>query len=791
MQPADCDIFGELLAGTSTNVGGTVNKQSLIANKCMTFVDVESAILFEPGLRTFTTIGDNVVCCRASEEGYVLSVFCPVARSSDSGTKAYSTLPVFKGLITVGSEAQRSCYWNYLPQLCCVKASDSVSSLSSYSIIERPLFNKLFHCDASLLDAPVIIFGGEDGQILFWPINSFALANASSETTAGKHLFSPQLVYHMEQRVAAIYTARLRCQDDSSVCPSITSETGVSSSKHKQESNSCCNALVFIGGCDKIIIVSERKHLSQKSGAVKTIKFTGHTIIGPVLCSCLSNSGDTLIHSTGKEIFVTKLSLNSELNAAKSVEMLLSTSMLSSLDTLTMQVPNVSMLCCVHKKSKTDGTKTLVYALTVNGKLLLFSLPELQDGEPCIASNVSPQTAGEKVKSYLRKIDTQSAELVDIDASIENEDRILKELNVIIHTASQLTENAGGSAVVEQDAFPLSCSFTPIVVCQGSSGDSSVSLHCKIINQGNFVLSSFWSLMVHIQGKEPWHHHVPAVSCTMGRSIPLAAMHPGSVIEVNIPLSKSFPSSFHVIVEVHLYCNLNSLFADLRSELESIPFFKMPVEDVVILISRKVLDVLHFVRPNQMGSQAPIQCTVPDSKEELLQTLEKLDSTIHHVMYKDMFGQDRAKIAEEPIEAGSYSAAFFVSQDAINLMSTAIQNNLALKSTPSLEATVFCFVFMDSSISHQETDVEYSRINLLSVNGGRASLQVKPASGETTSSDGPPLEVILYCSSVSLLCRLHEAVLTRLKVSLQTRGSVMNECTILCRVVPRGVLGCL
>ena len=39
----DCDIFGELLAGVNIDVTETVNKQSVRANKCITFVDVESA----------------------------------------------------------------------------------------------------------------------------------------------------------------------------------------------------------------------------------------------------------------------------------------------------------------------------------------------------------------------------------------------------------------------------------------------------------------------------------------------------------------------------------------------------------------------------------------------------------------------------------------------------------------------------------------------------------------------------------------------------------------------------
>ncbi|PFX34684.1 Fanconi anemia-associated protein of 100 kDa [Stylophora pistillata] len=619
------DIFGELLAGGNNDVTETVNKQSLTANKFMTVVDMESAVLYEPNLRTFMTIKENVVCCRALKQGYLFSVFCPISQQNDLGMMTYAPLPVFKGMITAESELEKGSLWNNVPQLCCVQARGNVSCLSSCLTIEQSLFSKLFHCDASLLDTPVIIFACEDGQVLFWPVSSFALTNANIETRVSECQFSPQLMYHLEQRLVATYAARLYYSEDLSICPSTASETEVRNCKHKQESDGCCNALVFVGGCDKIIIVSEGKHLSDKSEEGNTINFTRHTIIGPVLCSCMSSSHDTLIHSTGKEIFITKLSLNCEMNAAKSGATFLSSSKLASLNMLTVQVPNVSVLCCVNKKRKGNGTKTQVYALTVSGKLVLFSLPELQDGEQPIASNVSSQMVGEKVKSYLQEIETQTAELVRINESIEKANKTLKELNEIIHIASRVTEKVGDTTL------PLSCSFTPTVVCHSSSGHNSLSLLCKVINQGNLMLPPSWSLMVHIQGKEPWQSCTPVAACSMGRSIPLRTTHSGEVTKITIAVDKSFSSSFHFIVEGYLYCDLNSLLADLRNGTNQIHFFKMPVENIVIPVRQKVFDTLHWVQPTQLGPQVQTDCTIPNSKEEILQTVDRLNSTINNV----------------------------------------------------------------------------------------------------------------------------------------------------------------
>lgn len=156
--------------------------------------------------------------------------------------------------------------------------------------------------------------------------------------------------------------------------------------------------------------------------------------------------------------------------------------------------------------------------------------------------------------------------------------------------------------------------------------------------------------------------------------------------------------------------------------------------------------------------------------------MERLNSTISNVVSRSIFGQVTEEIAEEPTEIRNYSAAFIVSQDAINFMTTTIKNDLALKETLQTEslspqATFFHFIFMDSSIAHQQIDVECSHINLLSVNGGHASINIKPVSGMEKSTNGSPFEVELHCTHVRLLCHLHGAILTRLKPVITHRTS--------------------
>ena len=106
------------------------------------------------------------------------------------------------------------------------------------------------------------------------------------------------------------------------------------------------------------------------------------------------------------------------------------------------------MLCTCVICCGTFLCRDIVYAVAINGKLLQFPLPEFQDGESSIYCGISPQMAGEKVKNYLSEIETLSTELAKVHSTIETEDKILKELNIIIHIACQMNEGSTSNANV-------------------------------------------------------------------------------------------------------------------------------------------------------------------------------------------------------------------------------------------------------------------------------------------------------------------------------------------------------
>ena len=773
----DDDIFTELLAGAkrSDAAPNQKPKQACHASNCVTVIDTGNAVLYQPRLKAFLPIGDKIVCCRTSDQGYVLSMFHQTAPKSGLDTLTYEALPRFTMAVEVATPAVslnstiQSCNCSYIPQLLFVQPGSSTSHLAPCATVKRRLFNILFNGDASLVDSPVVIFGAQDGQIFFWPLNSFALTSKSTEVAETSQRFTPQLLYHLEQGISAIYYTNLvfqgalNDQRDSLK----TSERAGSDKLQKEEGSSDSNAMIFVGKRDKIVIVCEEKSISGK-GRVSPVKFSEHTITGPVICSCLNNIGDTLIHSTGKEIFITKFCISSD-NAAKATAVLSSFTP-SILTTSSIQIPNVRAVCCIFKKSKADGGKRLekVYSLTLNGKLRMFLLPESQDG--CSLTNISPQAAGEKVKAYLSEIEAQSAELARVNSTIESEDKILKELNKAIHIGCQLSQDTQVSNATRTDlrnvSVPIACTFTPSFSSHGSNGISSVSVRCKIVNQGNLPLSSCWSLMVQIQGKDPWLYHTTHESCILGQSVPLNSLNPGSFLELDIPLSKSLCSSFHIVAEAHLFCDLKQLLADLSEDSETLN----SVEDVVFPIRRQVMDVLHFVRPNPTGSRLSVPNVMPNSKEELKQTLDRLNvEHQRHCVHVNDLSRDGEITNTEEISHGSfvYSATFQISQDAVDFMKRTIQSEVVPESTQIItnQTTVLRFIFEDSSILEQQINTGYSCMDVLSVNGSRVTVQVKPLSGGISSADNPPLELAIHCSSVHLLCRMHEAVLTRLKVS--------------------------
>ena len=182
------------------------------------------------------------------------------------------------------------------------------------------------------------------------------------------------------------------------------------------------------------------------------------------------------------------------------------------------------------------------------------------------------------------------------------------------------------------------------------------------------------------------------------------------------------------------------------------------------------MDVLHFVRPNPIGSRLSVPNVMPDSKEELKQTLDRLNSeNQRHCIHVYDLPRDGEITNTEEISHGSfvYSATFKISQDAVDFMKRTIQSEVVAESTQitTSQTTVLRFIFQDSSLPEQQINTGYSCIDVLSVNGSRVTVQVKPLSGGISSADNPPLELAIHCSSVHLLCRMHEAVLTRLKVS--------------------------
>ncbi|KAK2570611.1 Fanconi anemia core complex-associated protein 100, partial [Acropora cervicornis] len=755
------DIFTELLAGRSTSdrPGDQMPRQWQHSLTNMTVIDIRSAILFEPGLRTFLSIGNKLFCCVTVKEGFMLSAFNQIVPASGVDTLAFTALPCFKVKISLSpvvmplQENKQHHFWNKSSHLFCVQPANSVSLLPSCAIIERSFYNKLFSPDSSLVDSPVLIFGSQDGQLHFWPVNDFAFSSTSSGKL-GATQTSSSLLHHLEQAVSAIYVAKVSSQELSTRTENCVQTGG----KHKSSKAVYCNALVFVGVCDKLVIALERKSSVDKGhsnpiedkGHSNPIEFTEHAILGPVVCSCLNSTGDTLIHSTGKEIFFTKFSFNEEGNSAK----VLAAFSTTALTTFSMHLPNICAVFSGNKKRKSEerNIQDKVFALALNGKLLQFCVPDFQDSDSLADPDIPPQIAGAKVKSYLADLENLSAELAKVHTAIEAEDKILKELNTFIHFACQLREGIADfeAPLKGEDTSPLCCSFKTSFSNLDNEGDASVTLNCKLVNQGSLPLSSCWSLMICVESEEAWLNKCSEERSIRGRSVPMRSLSPGSLLEIQIPLIKSMPSSFHIVAEAYLHCNLNAVVYNLQSHLQSGHLAKC-VDNVIVPVARQVLDVLHFVTPFQAGAQAPLSHPFPGTREEIVKTLDLLNLETAYV--QDLPENEKTNEVSLP---GSYSASFHISQEAVNFIMNTSQKNLDTVS-------VLQFIMKDSSVTIDQLDPECSDLNLLTVNCNQASIHVKPTSGET-------LEVLLRCSTVQLLCHLHEAVLRRLKPAVLRDG---------------------
>ena len=777
------DIFAGLLGcSTSGNASNKSIHKSHQDSQCITVVD--SAVLYQPGLITFLSTDDKILCFTATDCSCVLSEFCRT--SSDDGDPdqiSYSALPAFKttlemSLLITPTNGSECCY-NYSPcklQLCFVQPSNvcNVPCFSSVTIC-RSFFNKLFGSEASLLDSPVILFGGEDGQICFFPINGFTSSGTSSCCQAlrdgGASPLPLRLLYHLEQEVSAILVAKVNCQDHQSPnrYPYPANDNERSDPLSDKSNSYDSNAVVLVGKLNKIVIVSESTFKSCK-GSSNAVEFAEHTILGPVMCCCLNSNGDTLLHSTGKEIFITKLSIFHDGEDNKSAPV--------TLNSISLPIPNICAVCCEPgKKSRATEVKKQdkIIALTIGGKLISFCLPGVENGISCGASNISSQVAGQKVKDFLCEIESQSESLAKVNTTIEIEDKILKELNIIINIACELIGNmrelSGTKFKKErtQDISSVSCIFTPNVICHDSIRNCTVNLHCRVANQGHLPLSSCWSLMVQIEGKQAWLQKDGGEPYTIGRSVPIQSLDGGSAFTLDIPLSKCLSSSFYIVAEAHLYCNLNHLLSHLKGKTVLGFFLHEEVQNIVIPIQRQVFDVLDFMQPYVVGPHVSVQGQAYGSLHELVKTLGNMQSELH-------LTSNTRRNTEQSV-SGMHSAVFQISGDTVSVMKDYIESSIGFDFTSATtELTVLYFIVIKSGVSLQLINKDSLSVNLITINGDHVAIHVRSVTPHTNAQNTSELfgaEVTLQCASISLLCRLHEAVLSRLKVKLLTGASYM------------------
>lgn len=804
------DIFTGLLTDSgSKSADAKPDHVTCPSEKSTVDLGSESPVIFEPNVEATLSIGESLVTCGRTESGHSISLYFKT--SSCSGKPIYPALPTFR-LTIPDSKPSNSIFleqrdeeaidtkYSQSCSLLCVQPFGGISSHDCLHLEDR-VFGQLFGRDALLLASPVVLLGCSTGWIYFFPLAFSPSVNSHSEPTSSssahtsgndrKHItFTPQILYDLQQDLSGIHLANLPLPSERKDNTESRNAGHKSMCSSKGTSAESCNAVIFVGSRDKVVVaVENRSQEATESG----VSFTEYSVPGPIICSCMTSKGDVLVHSTGREIFVTKLYPESPSASSGHLPQGVS----AVLNPKCIMIPFVCAIHCSLKPQRhrseagTDG-RDQVLALTFKGRLLAFPLlsPEEEPGELPMSPlfNLAPNVAAKKVKDALVNIEEVCTQLSKVNLIIKAENEILKELNIAISIVCDIIGNApDGFGFLKSELQPESsrtlspivCTFSPVVKSFDSVSDRSIILQCRVTNQGNWLLSGHWSLLVQLHGCKQWLGSGKNQCIAVNHSVSLGMFQPGSSTELNIPLDENLDVMSSVSVEAFLLCDLHSLLAGAQPDLFRSTSSLQNVSDIVVPIARKVFDALHFLRPHSVHGGRGC-ATMSAALNELVDTLKILNSVPRRLNLQDEgSAASKAPFSISSAPGQSQSSSLQLSQDCLDHMVGIVQDSLkdSLKShgiseLPT-EAAVFLFLLADSNLTPQQVGRNCSLVTLATVNCEPITMHVRDVGGSPvfprtneSSATMSGVELIIKAPSGQLLSCVHEAVIKRLEVKL-------------------------
>lgn len=729
-------------------------------------IPAAAAVLYKPGMLNILSVSSSAIII-----GGVNEMGCSVSVHSVVGLDSRNNSVMQQG-IAVSPLCQSTVLLNRFTEsslkslvLMCIWPSGSLSSPPLQNTLDRAVFQQLFGSEISLFDSSVLVIGTSSGHIYYFPLADGVTCHkeklsqpflSQDESGQKTHSFSlvPSLLFCLEQPVSAVYLANIPFEREEN------SEDHI----EKQKLN-YSNCVLFIGKRDKLLVSYQNKS-SDKS---RNADFAVGQIPGPVCCSAMEAVTNVLIHSTGKEIFISKIELQkTQLSAtAYSEHVVVQT-------VHCIKIPFVCTMVHVTLATKEPDTDEII-VLTLKGKLEKFKISNLLDSSSFSFMKMSPKIAGNKIKCFLSDIAKTSEKLSQLNLSINAEDAILKELNVATSFICSVMDKEqfekGKHLSIKEgsdcDDHGIHFSVSSSVSYEGNLTGPLVNIQCKVTNNCNITFCKGWSFLVQVSVAEQRTFNFTGSQRIKSKAVPLNEFATGQHVVLEFLLDSLTPF-YSVKINFFLYFDLNAILSKLSSSLSS--------ESVVVPLNVKYLDVIDFLKPlSRSKSCFESQGTSQFNRQSVQQKISTAVKNVESLFSSQIFSLEPALNNATTSVRSPQTLYQFVLPLSENCVHYIYQHILTNKDVYNAK----------ESLTFQEAVLLFLTVRnkALWLDCGQGSIKAKTPTGEqvelhvchrSVSTDDVQenammtnyckLELVLRSSAIQLLCCLHGAVLTRFQV---------------------------
>ncbi|XP_022081966.1 Fanconi anemia core complex-associated protein 100-like [Acanthaster planci] len=637
-QESQEDIFGNLLEPTDAKPSSSHGPPPIIAeedglSENVVILGDSHILLNEPSVQDLILVKGCLVTCAKCAAGWTKSVYCQKVRGQPEMGNTTSEHTVGKRELEfersasfrtflpenktrssshhgdrsvdqsgaspclrepIGSEAE---HWSKKPQLFCVVSlsmckNEDVTKDTCRGrtlVLEDSLYNQLFGSDFNFLDTPIILISLPDGHIYYSPLKTHGITQVgnSKQGRIGSDWSSLNtgLFFALDEPAATIhgYNTKFLLEADRENLNAKTTQHG-------------CDCVCIVGQHGRVIQITENITSNQR----ETLKFTENHVKGPVQTVCRTRTPQTLLYSTGKEMYSLSFSEASKKDASTAARR----SNVSS--SYVLGIGKIRAMVVLGRASKDSSCSNPVMALTEGGRVLKLH-PSTDRSRDNRGSPITASAAGKRMQELLQAINNISERSGDLAKLSQAQDRVLREMSQACHVASLLLSNHNCAQNSTIFGMEIHCTF------KNDGPLCSLELLCQLTNHNKWSLSHGWSLAVFLNAESDWtnleldlRHHVTKI-------VPLVNFQPNQTIDFIYPLENRKTSLLLPLdVQCFLYFSPEECLSSILPEqtnLETETPIKMDEGGILLpLTGPTVIDLITVLRP-QFSQQNAAQHT--------------------------------------------------------------------------------------------------------------------------------------------------------------------------------------